>query len=219
MDYGLQQRNPARHVVGIGIVVLVHVVVVYALVTGLARKVIDVVRQPIETKIVEEVKPPPPDVPPPPPPPKLAAPPPPFIPPPEVQIAQPPPQQSVIAAVTNVAPPEAPPPVLQAEASPAPGPKAQPVRVPPVIDAQRSCKQPEYPPTSRRLQETGTVLLRFLIGVDGGVVESKVESSSGHERLDQAAKEALSRCQFKPGTVDGKPEQSSASLKYVWKLQ
>jgi protein TonB len=216
-DYEQQQGHPTRHIVGLGVVVLAHVIVVYALVTGLARKMIDVVRQPIETKIVEEVRPPPPPEVPPPPPPKLVVPPA-FVPPPEVQIAQPPPpQQAVIAAVTNVAPPEAPPPVRQPEAAPAPA--HEPVHVPAVVDAQRSCRQPEYPAASRRLQETGTVLLRFLVGVDGTVVESQIESSSGHDRLDQAAKEALSRCQFKPGTVDGKPEQSWASLKYKWKLQ
>ena len=62
-------------------------------------------------------------------------------------------------------------------------------------------------------------MLRFLIDTDGHVVDSKVQSSSGHEELDTAALEALSRCQFKPGTVDGKPQQSWANLRYVWKLQ
>src|SRR6266853_2486051 len=115
MDFAQEQRNPTKHLVGIGFVILFHVVLVYALVTGLARKVVDVIKVPIETKIIEEVKPPPPPERPPPPPPKLAAPPPPFIPPPEIQIAQPPPQQPVIASVqTAPPPPNAPPPVAHA---------------------------------------------------------------------------------------------------------
>lgn len=59
------------------------------------------------------------------------------------------------------------------------------------------------------------MVLRFLIDTDGRVVKSEVESSSGYARLDEAARNALGRCQFKPGTVDGKPEQSWASLKYM----
>ena len=52
------------------------------------RRVVEVIKQPLETKIIEEIKKPPPDTPPPPPP-KLAAPPPPFIPPPEINIQMP----------------------------------------------------------------------------------------------------------------------------------
>ena len=90
-DYAEQQRKPGKHLVGIGIVVLMHVLLGWALVSGLARKVVEVIKNPIETKIIEEVKPPPP--PPenlPPPPPKLAPPPPSFVPPPEVTVAPPP---------------------------------------------------------------------------------------------------------------------------------
>src|SRR5437667_12673609 len=60
MDYALRQRNPAKHVAGIGFVLVFHALLVYALVTGLARKVVEVIRQPLETKIIEEVNPPPP---------------------------------------------------------------------------------------------------------------------------------------------------------------
>src|SRR5258708_33011209 len=69
-------------------VVVLHLLMGYALVTGLARKAIDVLKQPIETKIIEEIKKPPPDTPPPPPP-KLALPPPPFIPAPAIHIQAP----------------------------------------------------------------------------------------------------------------------------------
>lgn len=61
-------------------------------------------------------------------------------------------------------------------------------------------------------------MLRFLIGVDGNVLESQIALSSGFARLDEAARGALSKCQFKPGTVDGKAEASWASLKYTWRL-
>jgi protein TonB len=114
------------------VVVLFHVLVVYALVTGLAKRVVEVIRAPIETKVIEEIKrpPPPPEVVLPPPP-KLEAPPPPFIPPPEIQIQTPPPPQPTITATTPTPPPApvviapAPPPVVAA----APAPAAPPATV------------------------------------------------------------------------------------------
>lgn len=60
MDYAQQQRRPTKHLVGLGVVVLMHILLGWALVSGLARKVVEVIKAPIETKIIEEVKPPPP---------------------------------------------------------------------------------------------------------------------------------------------------------------
>jgi len=214
MDYAQQQRDPTKHLVGLAIVALLHVLIIYALVTGLAHKVIDVIKKPIETKIVEEVKPPPPPETPPPPPPKLSTPPPPFIPPPEVQIAVTPPPAATITAVTATPPP----PVAAIVPTPPPVTHA-PVHVPPVIDAARSCAKPEYPPSSRRAEESGTVTLRFLIDVDGRAIKAEVGHTSGHKRLDEAALAALSLCKFKAGTVDGKPEQTWAQVQYVWRLE
>ena len=90
MDFS-QQQPSSRRAIGFGVVVLLHILIAWALVSGLARKVVEVVKGPIEVKVIEEVvkkPPPPPEVLPPPP--KMAAPPPPFIPPPEVNIAPPP---------------------------------------------------------------------------------------------------------------------------------
>lgn len=218
MDFSQDQKEGAsRRLTGLIAVIVFHIVIGYALVTGLARKVVEVIKPPVETKIIEDVKPPLPDTPPPPPP-KFAPPPPAFIPPPEVNIQVPiSAQENVITAVTNA--PQHVQPALR-HAQPAPRQvQAMAIRVPPVIDAARSCQQPEYPSASRRNEEAGTVQLRFLIGVDGKVVESKIESSSGYPRLDEAARHALGQCQFKAGTVDGKPEQSWARLRYVWKLE
>jgi len=83
----------------------------------------------------------------------------------------------------------------------------------------KNCKPPVYPPESLRIQESGTVQLRFRIDLEGKVLESNVEKSSGYNRLDEAARSALSECQFKPAMVDGKPEASWASLRYVWKIE
>src|SRR5256885_12685176 len=104
MSYAVQ-KDSSRRLTGLVAVIAFHVVLVYALVHGLARKIVEVVRQPLETKIIEEVKAPPPDKPPPPPPPKLAMPPPPYIPPPEVTV-QVPVAAPTITAVTTVKPPQ-----------------------------------------------------------------------------------------------------------------
>ncbi len=47
MDFARQQRDPTRHLIGITFVVLVHAIVIYALVTGLARKAIEVIKKPL----------------------------------------------------------------------------------------------------------------------------------------------------------------------------
>jgi protein TonB len=80
------------------------------------------------------------------------------------------------------------------------------------------CEKPEYPSASRRMEEEGTVALRFLVGIDGKIVQSEIEKSSGFKRLDEAARTGLSKCQFKPATVDGKPEQAWTTIRYVWRL-
>jgi protein TonB len=218
MSYA-QPRTTSRMATGLIVTVALHIVLVYALITGLARKIVEVVRPPLETKIIEEVKPPaPPDKPPPPPPPKLAPPPPPYIPPPEVRVqvpVQPPP-------VITVAPTPPPPaPVVIAPTPPPaapPAPVAPPVRTMPVVQAA-SCEKPEYPPAARRANETGKVLLSFLIDTNGKVLESKIERSSGSRRLDEAARQGLELCKFRPGTLDGRPVQAWARMEYVWTLQ
>jgi protein TonB len=191
----------------------------YALVNGLARKIVEVVTQPLETKIIEEIKPLPQEKPPPPPPPRLAAPPPPYIPPPEVQV-QVPQSAQAITAVTSIRPTEpvaAPGQPFAAAPAPAAVPRAAPVRTSPVVDA-KACEKPEYPPAALRAQETGVVRLAFLIDVNGSAIESKIERSSGSGRLDEAARKALGLCKFKPATVDGKPERAWAKIEYEWKI-
>ena len=119
MDFSQGADAPRRHWLGLGVVVLLHVLVIYALVTGLARKVIDVVRVPVETRLIEEVIAPPPPPPSPPPaalvaPPKHLQPPPVVVPPPEVVVTAPP-----QVAPTITATPPAPASVDLAPASPA----------------------------------------------------------------------------------------------------
>ncbi|MEB0138848.1 energy transducer TonB [Undibacterium sp. CCC2.1] len=88
----------------------------------------------------------------------------------------------------------------------------------PLMDS-KSCDAPKYPKAALMNEETGTVSMGFLVGADGKVMESKVEKSSGSKSLDKAALGALSQCKFKPGTKDGKADQSWAKVDFVWKLE
>lgn len=222
-DYASRQRKPTKHLIGLGLVVVLHLLLFWAISSGLARAVVKKIQGPVEAVLLEDAKPDIPPPPPPPPPKNLPPPPPPaYVPPVEVAVAAPAPANA-IAAVTATPQPPAPvvvtAPAPVAPLPPAPPPvKAEPVRVAAVVNSA-NCEKPDYPSASRRLEEEGTVSLRFLVGVDGKVIQAEVEKSSGYKRLDEAARAGLSRCAFKPATVDGKPEQGWATMKYTWRLE
>jgi protein TonB len=204
-----QPGGARKRAIGLVTVILLHAAIIYALVTGLAHRMVPLLHQPVMATVIEDTKPPPPAEPlfrP-----KPAPPIPAWIPPPEIRLQEPPAPKAITAVTVAPAPPAV------AMAAPAEA-RAGPIRVPPVIDAAHSCRTPEYPPAAKRLGQTGAVIVKFLIDVDGSVADSAVEASSGYRRLDEAAREALSLCHFKPGTVDGRPERSWAEIRYVWTL-
>ncbi len=65
---------------------------------------------------------------------------------------------------------------------------------------------PAYPPVSRRLGETGKVVVRVFIGTDGSAQKGEVRSSSGFERLDAAALAAAVKWRYVPGKRGDVPE-------------
>ena len=215
------EKNPGKNLTGIAIVIVLHLIVAYGIVTGLGKKMITKMTEAVETKIIEDVKPPPPpETPPPPPPPEMKAPPPPFIPPVEVQVQTPPPQQNVIANTTQAKPQttELSKALPVPNAPPAPVAKPTgPARTPAVADFN-TCSKPEYPKSSLRNEETGVSTISFLIGADGSVKDSKVTKSSGFRDLDKAALVALGKCKFKAATENGQPIESWQPVQYVWQL-
>jgi protein TonB len=96
----------------------------------------------------------------------------------------------------------APPPPAPAPPAPAPLAAAPLVAVPvtaPVFDAAAlDNPPPAYPVRSRRLGEQGRVVLRVLVNEAGGADEVQVRTSSGHERLDEAARGTVRRWRFVP---------------------
>ena len=189
MDYAQDQRNPTKHLVGIAVVVLLHIALVYALLNGLATKVIAIVKKPLETQIIEEIKPPPP--PPPvslPPPPKFVSPPPPYIPPPEVQVNVPPPPNA-IQTTTTVVPTVSPPIAVVAPPVAPPGPSA-----PPAPTIRAACTNyatvlgdSSYPRDAiREGLDKGEAVLRFTVAASGEIKEVSVVSSTNRIFARQA---------------------------------
>jgi TonB family protein len=82
-----------------------------------------------------------------------------------------------------------------------------------------SCAKPIYPKPDLRAGHQGAVTLDFRIATDGSVTESKVGQSSGFPGLDEAARLAIEKCQFKPAMKDGQPVDAWTKVKYVWSLK
>ena len=190
------------------LIIALHAGMYYVLNSGLSQHLVDVVLGPIETRMIEEA--PDTDEPPPPPPPKIETPPP-FVPPPEVSIELPAEttQSTAIQTVTNVRPTAPPPPVAQPTVP----------RTAPKSDPRRPLSQPEYPPSSRRAGEAGTVILEVYVLETGRVGEARVKQSSGFPRLDEAAVREVKRAwRLVPGTENGKPVPMWGQFAVTFKL-
>jgi protein TonB len=64
--------------------------------------------------------------------------------------------------------------------------------------------QPIYPSIAKRMGETGTVMLRVLIGEKGNAEQVIVHKTSGSTNLDEAGRQAVLRALYKPFIEDGK---------------
>lgn len=196
---------------GIIFVIVFHIVGIWALKSGLANKTIELLKGPVEAVVTtEEVKE---DLPPPPPPPDFKPPPVVAI-APEVSIdlAQAPPPAAT-TAITNT-PPKPPAPVAVAPPPPPPAP------TPAVATTSHAVTADDYPPVSVRLQEQGTVAIKFVIAASGAVSDCNVTNTSGKPRLDDAAcKMVLRRWKYKPATQDGKPVAVQQTANVIFQLK
>jgi protein TonB len=121
-------------------------------------------------------------------------------------------EATTIVAETTEAPPSS---------SPA-TPVSQPVAVaePPSMSRIAYLKQPEprYPSESRRAFEEGLVILRVLIDESGHAKTIHVYRSSGHPRLDDAARDAVERAVFRPYMDGGTPREAVAMVPVEFSL-
>ena len=118
----------------------------------------------------------------------------------------------VIAPTDYIAPPppekSSPEPVIQAPPMPLPsGPIALSSELS-VACPERS--DPAYPAQSRRLGETGVVVLRVELSESGNVAVARVDRSSTHPRLDETALAAVRTWRCLPATRNGQPVRAVA---------
>lgn len=205
MDYAYNQRDPARRAKGIAIVVAVHLVIGYVLVSGMARSGLNILKKPLEAVVVEAVIPPPPPPPPPPKPiekapeaPKVDAPPPPFVPPPDVT----PPATSTAPAIVSTA---APPPTPPAPVTPPPPKEPDAKAVAAAMETEYQIKvkamleaAKRYPTGRKASQERpqGQVRVWFILARSGALVDSGVLVSSDSNLLDDAALATVRRSTY-----------------------
>lgn len=211
MAYADQQMSGNR-ITALVIVALIHLVVGYALVTGLAYEGVRQIMKKVTTvdiKKEEEKKPPPP-------PPKKDLPPPPIVAPPvKIDIAPAPPQIQTVAT-----PPPAPPPIVLAPPPAAPPPSQARGATPKNQGSWAARIQDNYPGDALRAEKQGRVGVRVSIGPDGRVTSCSVTSSSGTPSLDSAACDGMMRyARYNPALDDsGQPTSGSAATAIVYRL-
>lgn len=79
--------------------------------------------------------------------------------------------------------------------------------------------EPVYPATSRRMGEEGTVRLRVLVDESGRPQEVNILNSSGFERLDRAAIDAVKRWRFEAATDGRNAVRAWTQVAITFKLE
>ena len=220
MAYADQEMSGSR-IVSIVIVALIHLVIGYLLVTGLAISAVKNVVQRVTTVDIDEPEPEE-EEPPPPPPDQEVAPPPPVAPPAPINIAPAPPPINTVSTI--------PPPSPPARVVPPPAPPAPPAAPPPPSRARAAQRdgqnrwaariQSNYPRRAVQREIEGNVGVAVTVGPDGRVTACSVTSSSGSEDLDQAACEGMQRyARYEPALDDaGNPTSGRDSMTIVYRL-
>jgi protein TonB len=170
-------------------IIALHAFVLWALISGMAHRIIQVVAPNIEADIVEEAKKE--DEPPPPPPPEMERPPV-EVPPPEVSIDLPmETNTTALQDITDKPPPPAPPPPPRVAGSPA---------------KMKSAVDPDqfYPPGAKRREEQGSPVVQACVGPNGRLVrEPVITETSGFPELDGAAVKVAKANRYTPAMEAG----------------
>lgn len=188
---------PQSRVVSFVLVAILHVVIIYALATGLAHQMIEMLPQNINVNIIPQTEEK--HEPPPPPPPQFKQPPP-FVPPPDVSI-----DLSTAPAATNA---------ITAQSS------QKDITAPASIGRPHYCDPRKYYPQSGIQNSwTGTTVLSFTIATDGSIKNLSVKSSSGHPELDEGAVRCASSWQYKPAVQHNTPIEVPWTANIKWNLK
>ena len=98
-------------------------------------------------------------------------------------------------------------------------PAAPTVELPSTRASYLNNPKPPYPASSKRLGETGTVLLRVLVGADGSAERVALKKSSGFDALDSSALETVRRWRFVPGKRNGVPAAMEYTVPIAFRLE
>ena len=181
--------DPSRRYKGIAIVIALHIVLIYGIVSGTAKNAFLATKKSLEAVVIQEVIIPPP--PPPPPPkeikpvetPKNEAPPPPFVPPPDVAPTTT--SASAVSIVSSTTPPPAPVAI-------APPPPPAPVHTGPTrSDIRVACPTQVPPEMPRKALQDGTEgVVKAQVTIKDGVVQD-VSILSGPRVFHAAVRAAM----------------------------
>ena len=78
---------------------------------------------------------------------------------------------------------------------------------------------PPYPPLSRRMGEEGKVILRVSVSPQGTADSVEIKTSSGSQRLDEAAQKTVRTWKFIPAKRGDTPVQSFVLVPIIFKLE
>ena len=210
MDISIVRSQPKppnrRRLVVLGTCFVVYALIIWLVQSGLGKMMVERIKGPLETRLIEEAQieheaPPPP-------PPTFKGPPPVVIDMPAVNIIT---EAPVQAAITETAKPKeaAPPPVVKDVIIPPKQDKRFPI----------SASEEFYPSMSKRLGEEGAVTLLLTLNEQGRVTEASIKEGSGFDRLDNAAVNEAKKWRFQPGTVNGKAAAMQYPFRVVFKMQ
>lgn len=219
MSYAQRRQMSSNRTAAIVIVGLIHLVLGYAIITGLAYNVVKEKLEDLKTFDVEDEPPPPEE--PPPPPEDTPLPPPPQVsaPPPLVRLDTPPPN---ISTTPVIQPPMPPTPVVTPPAPPAPPPAPRITQPKSVVGSlQGLIRNDDYPTNAIENDEQGTVSVVLTIGTNGRVSDCSVSGSSGSRTLDSTTCRILkSRAKFTPAQdSNGSPTTGTFRQSIKWVLQ
>ncbi len=88
---------------------------------------------------------------------------------------------------------------------------------PPALSKPENCRD-DYPFLARVFGQEGTTELAFQVMADGTVSGVKVATSSGSDRLDDAAVECVARWHYRPAIKDGQLADTPMKIGVAWKL-
>lgn len=126
----------------------------------------------------------------------------------------------VAAAAPEPAPSAQPAPAAApAQAAPAIGRPTMAIAAPKdVAHLECSIATPDYPALSRRRGESGTAVVKFVVGLTGNIEDIALKKSSGSPRLDDAAVAAMHASACKPYKENGEAIRAAYSQPFVFGL-